>query len=48
MHALDIGTGAVIWEENNNQSFGPTTLADGVVFSGFIGFEVVPEIRTGG
>jgi outer membrane protein assembly factor BamB len=47
MHALDIGTGAVIWEENNNQSFGPTTLADGVVFSGFIGLSEtnVPALK---
>jgi polyvinyl alcohol dehydrogenase (cytochrome) len=37
MHALDLLTGAVLWEADNNQSFGATTLANGVVFSGFTG-----------
>jgi outer membrane protein assembly factor BamB len=40
MHALDIATGEVLWEENSNQSFGATTLADGVVLSGFLGLSV--------
>ena len=30
-------TGAVLWEADNNQSFGATTLANGVVLSGFTG-----------
>jgi outer membrane protein assembly factor BamB len=37
MHALDLLTGAVLWEAGNNQSFGATTLANNVVLSGFIG-----------
>lgn len=37
MHALDLLTGAVLWEADNNQSFGATTLANGVVLSGFTG-----------
>jgi polyvinyl alcohol dehydrogenase (cytochrome) len=37
MHALDVFTGAVSWEARDNQSFGATTLANGVVFSGFTG-----------
>jgi outer membrane protein assembly factor BamB len=37
MHALDLLTGAVRWEAGNNQSFGATTLANGVVLSGFTG-----------
>jgi outer membrane protein assembly factor BamB len=47
MHALDALTGAILWEENNNQSFGPTSLADRVVFSGFIGLSVsdLPAIK---
>jgi polyvinyl alcohol dehydrogenase (cytochrome) len=41
LHALDARTGDVLWEENNNQSLGATTLADGVVFSGFMGTSVL-------
>ena len=37
MHALNLLTGAVLWEASNNQSFGATTLANQVVLSGFIG-----------
>jgi outer membrane protein assembly factor BamB len=37
IHALDVLTGAVLWEASNNQSFGATTLANAVVFSGFTG-----------
>jgi polyvinyl alcohol dehydrogenase (cytochrome) len=36
-HALDVRGGAVAWEAPNNYSFGATTVADGVVFNGFIG-----------
>jgi outer membrane protein assembly factor BamB len=37
MHAFDVATGSVLWEANDNQSFGPTTLAGHVIFSGFTG-----------
>ena len=37
MHALDPLTGKVLWEADNNQSFGATTLANGVVLSSFTG-----------
>jgi hypothetical protein len=37
MHALDVLTGTVLWETGNNQSFGATTLANQVVFSGLMG-----------
>jgi outer membrane protein assembly factor BamB len=37
MHFLDARTGMVVTEQQDSQSLGPTTLADGVVFSGFIG-----------
>lgn len=37
MHAIDLLTGQVLWEAGNNQSFGATTLAHGVVLSGFTG-----------
>jgi hypothetical protein len=37
MHALDAATGSILWEADTNQSFGPTTLAGRVVFSGFTG-----------
>ena len=37
MHALDAATGSTLWEKSFNQSFAPTSLADGVVFSGLLG-----------
>jgi hypothetical protein len=37
MHAFNLLSGAVLWEADNNQSFGATTLANGVVLSGFTG-----------
>jgi outer membrane protein assembly factor BamB len=37
MHALSVVTGQILHEQTNNQNFGATTLARGVVFSGFIG-----------
>src|ERR1700730_12720686 len=40
MHALDTATGSILWEANKNQSFGPTTLASRVIFSGFTGLSV--------
>jgi polyvinyl alcohol dehydrogenase (cytochrome) len=37
VHAFDAATGSILWEANQNQSFGPTTLASRVIFSGFTG-----------
>jgi outer membrane protein assembly factor BamB len=37
IHSLWAATGRVLRERQQNQSFGPTTLADRVVFSGFLG-----------
>ena len=39
--------GSILWEEDTNQSLGATTLADRVVFSGFIGLppSVLPAIK---
>lgn len=37
MHSLSASSGAILHEQSNNQSAGATTLAAGVVFSGFIG-----------
>ena len=37
IHALDAATGSILWEANTNQSLGPTTLANRVLFSGFTG-----------
>jgi polyvinyl alcohol dehydrogenase (cytochrome) len=47
MHALDAATGAILWEANTNQSFGATTLASRVVFSGFTGLSenALPAIK---
>jgi len=47
MHAFNAATGSVVWEANNNQSFGPTTLAGRVIFSGFTGLAVsdLPAIK---
>jgi polyvinyl alcohol dehydrogenase (cytochrome) len=47
MHAFDAATGSVLWEANTNQSFGPTTLAGHVIFSGFTGLSVseLPAIK---
>jgi outer membrane protein assembly factor BamB len=39
MHALDVADGRTLWEKPFNQSFAPTSLADGVVFSGLLGLE---------
>jgi hypothetical protein len=37
LHSIAARNGRVLHERQNNQSFGPTTLADRVVFSGFLG-----------
>jgi polyvinyl alcohol dehydrogenase (cytochrome) len=37
LHAFSVGSGLVLAEQNDNQSFGATSLANGVVLSGFIG-----------
>jgi outer membrane protein assembly factor BamB len=39
MHALGIDRGRVLWQQNGNHSFAPTTVANGVVFSGLLGLE---------
>jgi outer membrane protein assembly factor BamB len=39
MHALGIDGGRVLWQKNLNHSAAPTTLANGVVFSGLLGIE---------
>jgi outer membrane protein assembly factor BamB len=41
MHALNVADGSYYWKASFNYSFGATTLANGVVFSGFLG---VPKI----
>ena len=38
IHALSIADGSVLWERTQNHSAAPTSVADGVVFSGLIGF----------
>lgn len=35
MHAFDAMTGQILWQQNQNQSFAATTLANGVIFSSF-------------
>jgi len=37
IHSLAVKTGQILSEQQQNQSFGATTLADRVVFSGFLG-----------
>lgn len=39
LHALEVGHGTVIWQEQHNHSVAPTTVANGVVFSGLVGIE---------
>jgi polyvinyl alcohol dehydrogenase (cytochrome) len=39
MHALSVQDGAILWEQAGNHSVAPTSLANGVVFSGLIGIE---------
>ncbi len=44
MHAFDAATGRILWQQTQSQSFAPTTLADGVVFSGFTFPEQAPAL----
>ena len=37
MHFLDAQTGMVVRQQRDSQSFGATTLGNGLVYSGFIG-----------
>jgi hypothetical protein len=37
MHALNALNGSILWQKDSNHSFGATSLADGVVFSGLVG-----------
>jgi len=44
IHAFDAVTGQVIWQQTQNQSFAPTTLADDVIFVGFTFPELPPAL----
>jgi outer membrane protein assembly factor BamB len=39
LHAFDIRGGGIAWEQTHNHSVAPTSIANGVVFSGLIGIE---------
>jgi len=39
MHAFAVEDGRVLWQQMHNHSVAPTSVADGVVFSGLIGIE---------
>jgi outer membrane protein assembly factor BamB len=39
MHALNVANGSILWERTQNHSVAPTSLANGVVFSGLVGIE---------
>ncbi len=39
MHAFSMQSGAILWEQTQNHSVAPTSLANGVVFSGLLGIE---------
>jgi outer membrane protein assembly factor BamB len=39
IHALSVADGSVLWQRTQNHSAAPTSLANGVVFSGLIGTE---------
>jgi len=39
LHALAVQDGSILWEQTQNHSVAPTSLANGVVFSGLIGIE---------
>jgi hypothetical protein len=39
MHSFAIDSGDVIWQQTFNHSVAPTSVANGVVFSGLIGIE---------
>jgi polyvinyl alcohol dehydrogenase (cytochrome) len=45
MHAFTAASGDVGWEQTGNQSFAPTSLAAGVVFSGSVGLLEAPALH---
>jgi outer membrane protein assembly factor BamB len=45
MHALDVGSGGILWEQTMNYSVAPTTMADRVVFSGTAGALLPPALN---
>jgi polyvinyl alcohol dehydrogenase (cytochrome) len=45
MHALDVGGGGVLWQQSGNNSFAPTTVANGVVFAGTLGLSGQPSLN---
>jgi outer membrane protein assembly factor BamB len=49
MHAFNPDNGSVAWQQQNAQNFGPTTLAGGMTFAGYVFGPLVEvrDIRTG-
>ena len=47
LHSLAVNTGRILREQNDNESFGATTLGDHVVFAGFIGLSEtnIPSVK---
>jgi polyvinyl alcohol dehydrogenase (cytochrome) len=47
MHSLGVSNGRILHEQNDNESFGATTLGDHVVFAGFIGLSEanIPSVK---
>jgi polyvinyl alcohol dehydrogenase (cytochrome) len=45
LHALDLGSGGILWQQSMNLSFAPTTLADEVVLSGTLGALSPPALN---
>ena len=39
MHALAVRDGTILWDKTQNHSVAPTSIANGVVFSGLVGIE---------
>ena len=39
MHAFAVSDGGIVWQQTQNHSVAPTSVANGVVFSGLIGIE---------
>ena len=46
LHSLALKTGQILREQNDNESFGATTLADHVVFAGFIGLSEASPVTS--
>ena len=46
LHSLALKTGQILREQNDNESFGATTLADHVVFAGFIGLSEASTVTS--